>query len=159
MQGNHMPSSREPLTHIVAQGSKRDPQLRLHTPDPDTEDTSPEPLDPRQYQAFRTARRPPRLRIRCHAGPGHSLPYTALLDIITDDRFAASFALVFHHQVVHVSGRNLGAVVDAISDHRAAVIRVFDGQVFDIPTEGDAVIEGVEFEGGVAMKEMSTHAG
>jgi hypothetical protein len=155
-----MSSSREPFAQMVAHGSsKHDPRLRLHTPAPDAGEYTPEPNDPRQYQALRTSsRRPPRLRIRCHTQPGHSLPYSALLDVIIDEQFGGCFSLVFHHQVVHVTGRYLVPVAEAISDQRAAVLTLFDAQRFDIPASDAPVIEGVEFEGGAVMEEVAGRA-
>jgi hypothetical protein len=58
--------------------------------------------------------------------------------------------------VVHVSGRNLAAVVDAINDARCTIITAYDAQMFDAPAEGEAVIEQVEFEGGKVMEELAS---
>lgn len=68
---------KEPFSHsqLVAR-RQHDPQLRLHTPAPEAEDDAPESyIDPRHYEALRTSKRPPRLRIRCHDQPGRSIPY------------------------------------------------------------------------------------
>lgn len=129
----------QPLTRI----ERREPALRLVPEAP--EEGAAAPLDPRQYQAVRLGRRPPRLRIRTHVGPGHSLPYSALADVVSDDRFGASFALIFYHQVVQVRGRNLGPVVEAINSQMAAGLTAYDPQAFDAPQTGDPVIEEVEF--------------
>ncbi len=129
------------VAKILAQGS-RAPSLHLHTVEPKPASASP---DPHEYQAVRLGRKPPRLRIRTHTGPGHSLPYGGLLDVITDDEFGKSLALVYHHQVVKVTGHHLSAVADAISDHRAAVMTAYDPKAFHAPQEGEAVIESVEF--------------
>jgi hypothetical protein len=77
--------------------------------------------------------------------------YTALLDIVFNEQWPGIFSLVFHYMVVHVTGRNLGPVVDAINDHRAASISTYDPQAQDAPAEGVAVIDGVEFEGGTSI--------
>ena len=90
-------------------------------------------------------------RIRTHTGPGHSLPYASLCDVVSDDRFGTSFALIFYHQVVHVRGRNLGPVVDAIDAQRATLLTAYEPQAHDAPGEGTAVIEAVECEGSVGM--------
>ncbi len=145
---------KDPVSQILGQ-RQREGQLRLATPYTDRDDGAPEPfVDPRQYVACKTSRRPPRLRIRCHDAPGRSPPYTALLDIVFNEQFPGIFSLLFHHQVVHVTGRNLGPVVDAINDHRAECISTYDPQAQDVPAEGGAVIEAVEFEGGNVMAQL-----
>jgi hypothetical protein len=73
--------------------------------------------------------------------------YTALLDIVFNEQFPNCFALVLHYMVVHVRGRNLGPLVDAINDHRAASISTYDSQAYDAPADDTAVIEGMEVEG------------
>jgi hypothetical protein len=124
--------NQQTVAGILAQG-KREPSLRLHMAAPEP---MPTPPDPREYQAVRLGRKPPRLRIRTHTGPGHSLPYGGLLDVITDDEFGKSLALVYHHQVVKVTGHHLGAVADAINDHRAAVMTAYNPQAFHVPQNG-----------------------
>lgn len=138
-----MQPKEQPFAHLLAR-DRREPSLQLVPEAPEEPDV---PLDPRQYQAARLGRRPPRLRIKTHAGPGHSLPYASLCDVVSDDRFGASFALIFYHQVVQVRGRNLRPVVEAINSQMAAVLTAYDPQAFDAPQEGEAVIERVEFEG------------
>ncbi len=66
---------KEPFSQLVGP-RVREPQLRLHTVAPAEEDDLPALfVDPRHYEAVRTSRRPPRLRIRCHTMPGRSVPY------------------------------------------------------------------------------------
>lgn len=144
-----MSSTREPFAQKVA--ARRDAPLRLHTAD----EEAPEILNPRYYQALRTARRPHRLNIRCHTQPARSLPYAALLDILSSPRCNSLFTLVFHHLVVHVSGRNLTPLVAAIGDHVAAVIEEYHPELFDTPGDGEPAIEGVEVEAGKAMEELA----
>jgi hypothetical protein len=147
-----MSSTREPFAQIVG---RRDAPLRLHSTAAEAEDDAPSPIiDPRAYQALRTSRRPPRLCIRCHTQPGHYLSYASMLDILFTPQFDGFFTLVFHHAVIHISGRNLAQLVAAIGDHRASVIEEYAAQLFDAPAEGAAIIERVEFEAGAVMERL-----
>jgi hypothetical protein len=71
---------------------------------------------------------------------------------VFDEEHPVIFTLLFHHLAVHVTGRNLGPVVDAIDQHRAASIHTYHPHKHDAPAEGAAVIEAVEFEGGDQRK-------
>ncbi len=143
---------KDPFSQLVAQ-SKRDPQLRLHKPDPEAEPVITAG-NPRQYQAFETGPRPVRLIIQCSRGPSHSPGYPLLVNVIFDRRFGSSFALVYNFMAVTVTGRHLAPVVHAINKHRCTTITEFDPQAFDAPTHGDPVIESIEVQAGVGMGEQ-----
>ena len=141
---------KDPFAHIVTQG-KRDPQLRLHKPDPDTDAGEAETLDPRQYQAFAVGVRPPRLIIQCSRGPSHSPGYGLLVNVVFDRRFGGSFVLVYNFMAVIVTGQNLTAVVHAINKHRCTTITEFDSQAFDPPAGDAPLIESIEVQAGEAV--------
>jgi hypothetical protein len=138
---------KDAVSHIIAQG-KQDAPLRLLTPQPgDTADAAVS-ADPRQYQAFTTGMKPPRLTIRCSSQPSRSPPYMALLDVVFDERFGGAASLIFTHMVVTITGKNLAGVVAAICRHKATTITEFAAQAFDAPDSDVPVIDGIEVEAG-----------
>jgi len=138
---------KDAVSHILAQG-KQDAPLRLLKPQPDDIADASASHDPRQYQAFTTGMKPPRLTIRYSSQPSRSPPYIALLDVVFDERFAQTASLIFTHMVVTITGKNLTGVVAAIRRHRAINITGFDAQVFDAPADDMPVIESIEIEAG-----------
>ena len=147
-----MPTT-EPRSQILAPGT-RDPRLRLHLPERTPDDEASELCDPRHYRAFETGLKPARMVIHCAAGPSRSPPYMALLDVAYDRHFGGSLALVFHHMVVTLTGRNLSGLAAAICRHRATIITEFDAQAFDVPAGNATIIERVEFEGGRTVEDV-----
>lgn len=144
-------SDKDPLAHILAQG-KRDPHLRLHKPNASAPGAVESPaVGPRQYQAFETGDRPARLIIQCANGPSHSPAYGLLVNVIFDRRFASSVALAFNFMVVTVVGRNLAAMVHAINHHRCTTVTEFDPLAFDLPADGEPLIERIEVKLGATM--------
>jgi len=134
--------TKEPFAQLVEQG-RRDQHLRLAEPSHEAENG---PLNPREYQAWRMAQKPPRLIIRCNDGSSQSMPYMALLRVVSNTRFSNIFVLVFNYMSVTVTGRNLGAVVDAIDDHHCRMLTQFDPQAFDMPEASAPIIEGIEVQ-------------
>jgi hypothetical protein len=144
---------KDAVSDILAAG-KKDPALRLLKAEP--EDIAADllaPSDPRHYQALITGQKLPRLVIHCASGPSRSPPYIALMDVVFDRRFGASFALIYNHMFIIVTGRNLVPLANAICRHRAAVITEYDPQAFDAPIADVPVIEGIEVQVGEGMTE------
>lgn len=145
---------KNPFAHIIGQRPPREPAVRLATPDPQEVTAAlPVPAEMGQYQAFETGQKPARLVIQCSRGPSHAPAYHLLVNVIFDRRFGGSFVLVFNFMAITVVGRNLAAVVHAISSHRATTITEYDPQAHHVPADDAPVITAIEVQAGEAMSE------
>ncbi len=134
---------KDPFAHIIGP-AKRESSLRLAKPD----------ANPREYQAVQTSPRPPRLVIQCSRGASHAPSYALLVNVIFDRRFGGSFVLIYNFMAITVTGRNLAAVVHAITRHRAGIITEFESAAHDAPSADAPVITGIEVQAGSMMQEQ-----
>ncbi len=74
-------TQKDPFAHILTQGLRK-PPLKLHKPEPETEEGEAPSTDPRRYQAFEAAPKPVRLLVQCAAGPPHAPSYGLLVNVI-----------------------------------------------------------------------------
>jgi hypothetical protein len=148
----------DPFAHLKAAARKPDSKLRLAKPEPD--DAAPASDDPRAYAAVRIASKPPSLSLYMNAAPGRDPVYAALIDVIRDDDFGSCFSLIYNFMTVHVSGRNLLPVMQAIHSRKASALREFDAERFDAPGDTDPVIDRIEVvQGQVIQKEVDWVSG
>lgn len=138
----------EPRSHILAP-VRRDPSLRLHMPEPE-EDGQEGGEDPRRYRAVETSTKPARLILHPRTGPLRMPGYATLIDVIATP-CGTGLTLIYSHMEIEVLGQNLVEVALAVGRHRAATLREYDPQKFDLPGEGEPVIEGVTVEVAAAL--------
>ena len=150
-----MMAPKNPFAHIIGTRPRSDPAVRLAKPEPVPETDAPAAaMAAGEYHALATGQKPAHLVVQCRRGPSHAPAYHLLVNVIFDGRFGGSFVLVFNFMAITVTGRNLAAVVHAITSHRATTITEFDPQAYVAPAADAPVITSIEVTAGAMMGEQ-----
>jgi hypothetical protein len=131
---------------------------KVQRPEPERTKDNVLPLHPddRSYKAFETREHPADLHIRCATQPSHFPAYSSLLNIIFDHDFDRAFTLVYTFMLVEVTGKDLGAVVHAISYRNCERITEFHRKLHDQPEPNEPIIEGIKITAAIGGSQRAS---